>query len=190
MDETISNFFDTSADSKMLSVVFFDGEFIWMSNPVMRTMKIGDSAMADGGFDGQDLPLWLKAWWKKIPKVIVVSFPDKISLSETLIYIEPQKANIIKISKKDSSTVFSEFKEVDNYGEIPYKTTRSIDKEYLQMKEERIIESVLVNQGLSEGLFDKDKIEAEMQKLSTEFMDSYLSELKKIKVTRVNASTQ
>lgn len=157
------------AVTDMKTILIFDGKDLWTVNPITGKQKL--PAEANVSVRNQ------MNWWKDIPEKGKILGSEKVGIWDCYI-VETQNEDSLKlkgwIEKKDLiltkieyegedghsyRVLNSDFKKVKKW-EVPYTTEVFVGEEMMSKSN---IKSLEVDKGLSDDLFDAEKIKAEGQ---------------------------
>jgi len=154
----------------MQTIIIFDGRDTWMISPFagknkLTTQQAEEQMQYQTGMN----------WWKSIPDNAKYIGMERINNRECyIIEIKTEEASLygkIWVDKNnlflvqtegegDSGQtmrmVFSDFRKIKDNWELPYKTEGFLDGEQMMTV---LLKSFEINQGLSDDLFDVDKVE-------------------------------
>jgi len=155
----------------MQVIIIFDGQDTWMISPFVGKNKL-TSQQAEEQMQYQTG----MNWWKSIPDNAKYIGIERINNRECyVIEIKAEEASLygrIWVDKKNlflvqtegegesgqtMRMVFSDFRKIKDNWELPYKTEGFLDEVQMMTI---LLKSFEVNQGLSDDLFDADKVEA------------------------------
>ncbi|MCK5534562.1 outer membrane lipoprotein-sorting protein [bacterium] len=158
---------ETTGKMKQMKTIFiFDGRNEWVISPFMGKKKIPPKEQKNYqiGTNWYDqLPTKAKITGsEKIGKhnCYVIEFKPNDSFSFTKIWIEKKNLLLIKAQGQEKkervlSIINSDFKKIKGIWEMPYKTNVYYDK---QLMSTLVVQSLKLNQELSNDLFDPDKV--------------------------------
>jgi len=154
----------------MQTITIFDGQDSWMISPFAGKMKLTD-VQADGQMQYQTG----MNWWSSISDKAKYIGIERINNREcyvleieaegetlyTRIWVDKNELFLVQTESKNDSgeimqMVFSDFRKIKGEWELAYKTEGFID-EVLMMA--IFLKSFEINQGISDDLFDADKVE-------------------------------
>ncbi len=162
------------------TITIYDGKDTWMISPFMGKEKLSG--------DGEKQYQFLRErnWWELISekaKIVgtekvgkrvcyVVEIEEEEESTFTKVWLD--KANLILVKgeskKPEEKTVLlvqSDFRKIKGDWEIPYKTEMYVDGEITYTF---VIKSIKINKGLSDDLFDPDKVKVKMKGLDIQEM--------------------
>jgi outer membrane lipoprotein-sorting protein len=166
---------------EMETVIIYDGKDTWMISSFMGKKKLSDKEA--GQYQTE------KNWWDLISEKAKIVGTEKIEKREcyvvetkdeeefpfTSIWIDKESYDLIKAERKIPKEetmlwVHSDFKKIKGDWEMPYKTEMYTGGELMTTS---VVDSIAVNKGLSDDLFDPEKIEVkevDMQEMMKKMM--------------------
>lgn len=167
--------------AEMEFIVIYDGEDIWMISPFTGKEKLSDEEK-----QYQTEQNWWD-WLKNGAEVVgsekvdgrdcyVVEVEDEEEVPFTRLWLDKKSLTFIKGESKAPTgekmvVVNSDFKKIKGDWEMPYKTQIFEDDELISTT---LVKSLKINQGLSDDLFDPDKVEVktpDMQEMMKRMME-------------------
>jgi outer membrane lipoprotein-sorting protein len=166
---------------EMETVIIYNGEDMWMISSFLGKKKLSDKEAEQYKTE--------KNWWNLISekaKIVGTEEVDKrecyvVETSEekefpfTRIWLDKETLNLIKGEHEEPKAetmlwVNSDFKKIKDDWEMPYKTEMYSGEKLMTTS---TVKSIEVNQGLSDDLFDPDKVEVkkvDMQEMMKKMM--------------------
>ncbi len=173
--------------AEMEFIVIYDGKDIWVISPFTGKEKLSEEEAKQYGRE--------KNWWdwlKDVGKVVgsekvggrdcyVVEVEDeevedKEEFPFTRLWLDKKNLTMVKC-EIDAPTgekmvfVYSDFRKIKGDWEIPYKTEVYMNGRLMSTS---VVKSLKINQGLSDDLFDPDKVEVkgfDMQEMMKKMME-------------------
>ena len=156
--------------SSMLVVVIFDGQDTWMISPFIGKKKL-TAVQAEEQMQYQTG----MNWWRSISDKAKYIGIERINNREcyvleieagrvslySRIWVDKNNLFLVQTEGKNDSgqtmrMIFSDFRKIKNNWELPYKTEGFMDEVQMMTI---LLKSFEINQGLSDDLFDVDKVE-------------------------------
>jgi outer membrane lipoprotein-sorting protein len=150
---------------EMKSIVIHDGKDTWVISSMTGKKKLSeeDSKQYETGSD----------WWKFLSEQMRIAGTEKIGTREcyvleieeegecpyTKMWMDKEHLVLVKAESQDpepTMMLFSDFRELKGGWEIPYKTEVYVDGKLLSSI---LVKSIEINKGLSDDLFNPDKVE-------------------------------
>ena len=154
--------------SGMENIVIFDGKDSWMISSIMGKKKLTDKEGTKYETE--------KYWWELISKKTEIAGTEKVGgrvcyilkakeASEspfTRMWLDKKNLTLVKGESKGSEgetmiLLHSDFKKIKGDWEIPYKTETYMNGKLMSTS---LVKSIGINRGLSDDLFDPNKIKA------------------------------
>jgi len=156
--------------SSILVVVIFDGQDAWMISPFMGKKKLTNVQAEEQMYYQTGMN-----WWKSISDKAKYIGIERINNREcyvleietggvslySRIWVDKNNLFLVQTEGKNDSgqtirMIFSDFRKIKNNWELPYKTEGFMDEGQMMTI---LLKSFEINQGLSDDLFDVDKVE-------------------------------
>jgi len=156
----------------MLVIAIFDGQDTWMISPFTGKTKLTTEQAEEQMYYQTGMN-----WWKFISNKTKYVGTEKVNDIECYlfeleierkspykrIWVDKDRLFLIQAEGKNSSgdnirTIFSDFRKVKGNWEFPYKVEAFINEKLMITV---LVKSFEMNQGLSDELFDVDKVEIE-----------------------------
>ncbi len=153
------------------TIIIYDGKDIWMISPFMGKKKLS----------GEDEKQYQRErnWWELISEKAEIVGTEKVGKRECyMVEIEEEeefsftklwldKKNLVLIKSESKGTkeetillIHSDFKRIKGDWEMPYKSEIYVDGE---LTTTFLVKSLEINKGLSDDLFDPDKVKVKMK---------------------------
>ena len=164
----------------MKIIIISDGKDSWLISPFMGKQKLSEEEEKE--YQGID-------WWDWFSEKVKIVGTEKVAEQEcyvveieeerrvpfTKVWVDKKGLLLIKAedegpAKKKIGYLFSDFRKIEGGWELPYRIEISTDGSPLYAS---FIKSLEINKGLSDDLFDPDKIkvkEADMQEMMKKMM--------------------
>jgi len=164
----------------MKIIIISDGKDSWLISPFMGKQKLSEEEEKE--YQGID-------WWDWFSEKVKIVGTEKVAEREcyvveieeerrvpfTKVWVDKKGLLLIKAedegpAKKKIGYLFSDFRKIEGGWELPYRIEISTDGSPLYAS---FIKSLEINKGLSDDLFDPDKIkvkEADMQEMMKKMM--------------------
>ena len=156
--------------SSILVVVIFDGQDAWMISPFMGKKKLTAVQAEEQMYYQTGMN-----WWRSISDKAKYIGIERINNREcyvleietggvslySRIWVDKNNLFLVQTEGKNDSgqtirMIFSDFRKIKNNWELPYKTEGFMDEGQMMTI---LLKSFEINQGLSDDLFDVDKVE-------------------------------
>ncbi|TET05262.1 MAG: outer membrane lipoprotein-sorting protein [Candidatus Atribacteria bacterium] len=156
--------------SSILVVVIFDGQDAWMISPFMGKKKLTNVQAEEQMYYQTGMN-----WWKSISDKAKYIGIERINNREcyvleieaegaslySRIWVDKNNLFLVQTEGKNDSgetmrMIFSDFRKIKDNWELPYKTEGFMDEVQMMTI---LLKSFEINQGLSDDLFDVDKVE-------------------------------
>ncbi|MBA7560061.1 outer membrane lipoprotein-sorting protein [Candidatus Atribacteria bacterium 1244-E10-H5-B2] len=154
----------------ILVVVIFDGQDAWMISPFMGKKKLTNVQAEEQMYYQTGMN-----WWKSISDKAKYIGIERINNREcyvleietggaslySRIWVDKNNLFLVQTEGKNDSgqtirMIFSDFRKIKNNWELPYKTEGFMDEGQMMTI---LLKSFEINQGLSDDLFDVNKVE-------------------------------
>ncbi|MCK4245124.1 MAG: hypothetical protein KAX20_05810, partial [Candidatus Omnitrophica bacterium] len=150
----------------MKTIIIFDGKDTWMISPFTGKKKLSEEEEKEY----QKVDWW--DWVSEKAKIVgtekvgerecyVVEVEEEKRVPFTKVWVDKKGLLLVKAEgggpvKKKMGYLFSDFRKIENGWELPYRIDISIDGSPLYAS---FVKSLEINSGLSDDLFDPDKVE-------------------------------
>lgn len=169
------------AMGEMETVIIYDGEDLWMISSFLGKKKLSDEEAHEYQTE--------RNWWDLISEKAKIVGTEKVDKREcyvvetkeekefpfTRIWLDKKSLDLIKGERKQPKEetmlwVHSDFKKVKGDWEMPYKTEIYTGEKLVSTS---LVKSLEINKGLSDDLFDPDKVKVkgfDMQEMMKKMM--------------------
>jgi len=162
----------------LTTITIYDGKDTWMISPFMGKQKLPYE-------EGKEYQMGMD-WWELVSEKAKIVGTEKVGEREcyvveakeeeslfTRLWLNKENLTLIKSENKELEGktmlwVYSDFKKIKGDWEIPHKTEMYMDGKFMGTL---LIKSFEINKGLSDELFDPDKVkEFNMQEMMEKMM--------------------